>query len=231
MQVVINHVTRMDAPRICVAGIEPNGLRHIRPVTPPTDLITRRLLRENGGPFGPGALVDIGSATPHPTPPETEDHLFDISHVKHVEDLDGRSYYELLGRIGSPDISSAFGDALVEVRSRKFAVPAGTGTCSLAVVPVIDANLAVAFEKLYLTIGPSPHRARLRVTDARFYEDDHKTLRPSVIKNVKNRLARGVAAYAMLGLARPMLDDDGGYVHWLMANGLCLADRPVGDVP
>ena len=62
MQIVINHVTRMDPPRICVAGIEPDRLRHIRPVTPPTDLITRRLLREHDGPFGPGALVDTTTA-------------------------------------------------------------------------------------------------------------------------------------------------------------------------
>lgn len=231
MQIIVNHVTRMDRPRICVAGIHRSSLRHIRPVTPRTDLITRDLLRENGGPFGCGALVDIGSAVPHPSSPETEDHLFVTAHAKHIEDLDGQTYVDLLRQISHPDIHSAFGADLVEVRPCKFAVHAGHGTCSLAVIPVVEPEVLTAFDKLYLTIGSHDLRAKLRVTDVRFYKTDHRTLKREVVKDVIGRLTSGVPAYAMLGLAREMLDNDAGYVHWLMANGLCLEDRPVGDIP
>lgn len=33
MRLVINHLTRMDAPRVCIAGIVPDTGQHIRPVT------------------------------------------------------------------------------------------------------------------------------------------------------------------------------------------------------
>jgi hypothetical protein len=69
MRIVVNHVTRMSSPRICVAGIDPETIEHVRPTTPPTDLITRSLLREEGGPFGMGAVVDLGAVIPEPTSP------------------------------------------------------------------------------------------------------------------------------------------------------------------
>lgn len=66
----------------------------------------------------------------------------------------------------------------------------------------------------------------------RFYESDGQAIKHSVVADVRRRLRRGVCVYAMLGLARPILDEGAGEeVHWLMANGLCLEDRPVGDVP
>jgi hypothetical protein len=71
MRIVVNHVTRMSSPRICVAGIDPETIKHVRPTTPQTDPITRNLLREEGGPFGMGAVVDLGATVPEPTSPET----------------------------------------------------------------------------------------------------------------------------------------------------------------
>lgn len=84
MQVVINHVTRMSSPRICVAGVDRATSEHVRPTTGRSDPITRDLLRENGGPFGMGALVDLGSVTAEPSPPETEDRRFCKEIRKHV---------------------------------------------------------------------------------------------------------------------------------------------------
>jgi hypothetical protein len=72
MQLVFNHITRMGAPRICIAGIDPESRRHVRPTTPSTDLITRVLLRKELGPIAMGALVDIGSVTPVPSPSYTQ---------------------------------------------------------------------------------------------------------------------------------------------------------------
>src|ERR1700677_1085429 len=126
----------MTGPRICVAGIDTATYRHVRPVTPPGDLLTRVLLRENGGPFGAGALVNIGSVAACPNAPEMEDHEFDMTCAKRVSDVGEAAYLELLGVIGEADIQAAFGSELVEVRPRKFAVPADRGERSLAVVPV-----------------------------------------------------------------------------------------------
>jgi hypothetical protein len=84
MQIVVNHVTRMEAPRICVAGFEARELEHVRPTTPPTDPITRKLLREEGGPFGMGAVVDLGAVASVPSPPEVEDHRFKTANARHL---------------------------------------------------------------------------------------------------------------------------------------------------
>jgi hypothetical protein len=231
VRIVVNHVTRMKKSRICVAGIDAATFRHVRPVTPPKTPITRTFLRENGGPFGAGALVDIGAVKERPDPPETEDHTFSIDRAQHVEDLDDTLYFTLLERVGDADILSAFGPDLVEVRRRKFAVPAGCGTRSLAVVPVPGAKLSISDEKLYLLLWSPRAAAKIRVTDVRFYEADQTTIKRGVVADVNRRLASGIPACAMLGLARAIPDDEAGAVHWLMANGLCLADRAVGDVP
>jgi hypothetical protein len=63
MRVVINHLTRMEAPRICIAAIAPNTGRHIRPITGRGNPLTRDLLVENGGPFALGTLIELASAS------------------------------------------------------------------------------------------------------------------------------------------------------------------------
>jgi hypothetical protein len=155
MRIVVNHVTRMSSDsRICVAGIDAATFQHVRPVTPASDLITRTLLRENGGPFGSGALVDLGPVGGCPNPPETEDHEFATVRAKRIEDLSDEAYLELLEQVSDRDVPSAFGPDLVEVRPRKLAVPAGRGSRSLAVLPVINPELRVKFGKLYLKLDP-----------------------------------------------------------------------------
>lgn len=220
----------MTGSRICVAGIDTATYQHVRPVTSPTTSITRTLLRENGGPFGIGALVDIGRVTACPDAPETEDHRFDTRRAKRLNEVGDEAYLELLGAICEPDVKAAFGSALVEVRPCKFAVPAGRGERSLAVVPVVDPKLRIRNDKLYLRLQPPDLPADVRVTDVRFYTAD-LTIKRDVVDDVNARLAKGVKAYAMLGLARAIPDEDAGDVHWLMANGLCLVDRAVGDPP
>jgi Dual OB-containing domain len=232
MKIIVNHVTRMTSEsRICVAGIDAATSQHVRPVTPSTDLITRALLRENGGPFGVGALVDLGAVVACPNAPETEDHEFATGQAKRIEDLSDDTYLELLDQVSDEDVPTAFGPDLVEVRPRKLAIPAGRGNRSLAVVPVVNPELQIRFGNLYLKLDPPNTPADLRVTDVRFYEADHSTVKRAIVNDVNGRFAAGEPVYAMLGLARAMHDSDGGNVHWLMANGLCLADRAVGDVP
>jgi hypothetical protein len=221
----------MTGSRICVAGIDTLTYRHVRPVTPPGDLLTRVLLRENGGPFGAGALVDVGSVVACPTAPETEDHEFDMMRAKRVSDVDEETYLDLLRALAETDIQAAFGSELIEVRPRKFAVPAKCGERSLAVVPAAVAELCIRSDKLYLRLNSPVKLAEVRVTDVRFYTAD-LAIRRNVVKDVNRRLAAGIRAYAMLGLARAIPDDAAEQdLHWLMANGLCLADRAVGDVP
>lgn len=233
MQIVVNHVTRMKVPRICVAGIEPKSLASVRPTTPKSDPITRDLLRTRGGPFGPGALVDLGHVDGEGKPPEIEDHRFATEQARRVEDLSDERYLTILDRVAQGDLDAAFGPDLCEIRPGKLAVPAGRGERSLAVIAIPPAaRLRVEWEKLYLHLEAGEGKAKLRVTDARLYEFDDFALKADLVPEVNRRLRSGVKAYAMLGLARAMYDDDaGGDVHWLQCNGICLADRAVSDIP
>jgi hypothetical protein len=232
MQIIVNHLTRMTSKsRICIAGVNAATLEHVRPVTPASELLTRELLRENDGPFGVGALVDIGEVQACPNPPETEDHSFMPTAASAVEDLDGDAYLELLREIGVADPGAGFGAELYEVRPGKFAVPAGKGDRSLAVMALEQGELQMRFGNLYLHLEAPHAEADVRVTDVRFYEADHATIKAALVDDVNARLQEGIEAHLMMGLARPLDDDEAGSVQWLMANGLCLADRPVGDIP
>ncbi len=231
MRIVVNHLTRMTGRRVCVAGVDVAGYRHVRPVTGPENLLTRTLLRENGGPLAVGALVDLGKVKPRPTRPQTEDHTFSPRRVRRVRDVSAEEYLELLGVISHHDVETAFGPDLVAIRPRKLVVPVAHGNRSLAVVALVAGTLRIKYEKLYLVLSPPMIAAEIRVTDIRFY-DSRLKIRGDVVKDVNRRLAAGVKAYAMLGLARAIPDEDRDEdVHWLMANGICLADRAVGETP
>ena len=72
----------------------------------------------------------------------------------------------------------------------------------------------------------------LSVADIRFVEPDHKTIRTDVVDDVHARLQRGVGVYVMFGLSRAFTAiGDNQDRHWLQVNGLCLEDRPVGNIP
>jgi hypothetical protein len=232
VRIVVNHVTRMAGSRICVAGIDTATYRHVRPVTPPGDLLTRVLLRENGGPFGAGALVDVGSVAACPSAPETEDHAFDMACARRVSDVDEAAYLELLTALRAAHLGSAFGPELERV-GRTYAVDPGNGDSSLAVLraesrPALEIN----GYGLRLWYNDAEPPAYLSVKDVRFFEDDNETIKTSAVEDVNRRLRRGVDAFLMLGLTRPWLKPGETYErHWLQLNGLCLADRAVGDLP
>jgi hypothetical protein len=233
MQLVFNHITRMGAPRICIAGIDPESRRHVRPTTPSTDLITRVLLRKELGPIAMGALVDIGSVTPVPSPPESEDHAFHTANVEYIRDLDEQEFLDLLDLARDADIQTAFGPALENVRGG-YAVEAGSGERSLAVVRACEPPTLIidGWKKLRLYVRDLDPAPKLSVADVRFYEADHKTIRKDLIRDVNARIEDGVGVLLMLGLPHAMqMSWDDRERHWLQLNGLVLEDRPVGDAP
>jgi hypothetical protein len=230
MRILVNHLTRMRDQRICVAGIDTATTTHVRPTTPRADPITRSMLMSEGGPFAPGAIVDLGQVSPSGSPPEIEDRRFATANARHIEDLSDADFLAMLDRVKSASIEDAFGPDVFEVRPHKFAVPKGAGKCSLAVTALDAPRLYVAWDKLWVDIDDGAVEAKLRVTDVRFYDRDHK-MRIDVVDDVRRRLTQGRGAYAMLGLAHAMNDEDAGQVHWLQCNGLCLSDRATGEDP
>jgi hypothetical protein len=221
-------------PRICIAGIDPNTRRHVRPTTGSSNPLTRASLTDENGPFVLGALVELGDTTPNPNPPEVEDRLFWPKQARVLGRLSPQRYLDLLHGNAQHSLQAIFGGELKR-HNRTYAVAKGRGSASLGVLRVQrkpDIQID-RFGKLRLQLvraGESP--AYLPVTDLRFVAPDHRTIREDVFADVKARMRRGIEVYLMLGLTRPYLKDgDDCERHWLQVNGICMADRPLGAQP
>jgi hypothetical protein len=234
MRIVLNHLTRMDTPRICVAGIDPGADRHVRPITGRRNQLTRSLLADEGGPFALGALVELGDVKPNPDPPETEDHLFWPDQAQVLGHLSPARYLELLRERAHDDLHTIFGEDL-QRHDWNYAIDSGRGTVSLGVLHVRhkpDIEVEDRYGKLRLRLNDEEKPAFLSVTDVRFVEADHKTIKTDVVVDVQARMRRGVEVLLMLGLARAFRKTgDDRERHWLQVNGICMADRPLSEQP
>lgn len=224
----------MRSPRICIAGIDTQTKRHLRPVTDSGQPLTRDLLAAAGGPFEIGALVELGDVEACPVHPETEDNRFQPSCAERVALLDGDDYLALLNEVGADDLDQAFGSAL-QRHEWKYAVDAGTGERSLGCLRARrrpDISLDDRFGKLQLRFNDPEKPAFLTIADLRLYEEDQKTPRLEVVADIRGRLQRGVPVWLMFGLARAFrAAGDSVDRHWLQVNGLCLEDSPLGPLP
>jgi Dual OB-containing domain len=233
MRIVLTHLTRMEAPRICIAGIDPDGGRHVRPTTGPLQQLTRELLAEQGGPFALGSLVDLGEVKPDCNPPETEDHRFWPDRARVLGRVSPARYLELLDEHAQPSLETIFGTDLVR-HEWTYAIDQDRGVASLGVLRVRrKPDIAIdKFGKLRLRLNDAKRPAFLPVTDVRFVQADHRTVKADVLAEARTRMRRGVDVLLMVGLARAFQrEGDECARHWLQVNGVCLADRPLGDRP
>jgi hypothetical protein len=233
MRIVVNHLTRMDAPRICIAGLDPATGQHVRPVTERAAPLTRSLLCEEGGELDLGILLDLGELTPTPSPPETEDHLLRSRRPHALGQVSPNRYLELLRQHAHESIHAIFGPDLIR-HSWNYAVDRNRGSCSLGILRLRRrAGLEVdRYGKLRLKLAIEHKTAFLPVTDVRFVAADHRTIKTDVVADVAARMHRGVEVLLMVGLSREFAKPgDDHERHWLQVNGICLADRPLGAAP
>jgi hypothetical protein len=232
-QIVVNHLTRMTHPTICLAGVEVDSKQHLRPVTTPAQPLTREMLSEAGGPFQIGARIELGELEARPDPPETEDHLCDPRRAENLGCLTDEDYLTLIDSVSERTLRGAFGVDL-ERHGRTYAIDPGRGKCSLACVRARrPTDLEIdGFGKLRLLFNDTPKPASVKIADLRFYEADQTTRRSDVFVDVRRRLLRGVGVWVMFGLARAWkASNDDVERHWLQVNGLCLEDSPLGSMP
>jgi len=225
MRICLNHLTRMTHPRICVAGVDLETLRHIRPITGKAHTMTQDMLVENSGPFEVGGIVDLGSVTPNPSPPEVEDHWFYPDQAQRLGRLSPDEYLGLMDEIASDDLDAVLGPALLR-HGWKYAVDAGTGTASLGVLRASAVKIEVNdYGKLQVRLDDAEPSAYISITDLRYY--DEGTVREDTVDNTNRRIRRGADAFLMLGLARAWTKPgDDTERHWLQVNGVCLSDDP-----
>jgi hypothetical protein len=180
-----------------------------------------------------GTLVELGEVRPNPSKPESEDHLFATAAAASIQQLGPDEYLQLLNDVAEDDLESIFGSDL-ERRGRSFAIEEGRGTVSLGVLRVDQTpELGIdRYGKLRLTLNDVEEPARLGVTDIRFVQADHSTLRGDVVEDVQRRIQSGVDLVLMVGLARAFVaTGDDCHRHWLQVNGICMEDRPIGLRP
>lgn len=233
MRIIVSQLTRMDAPRICVAGIHPDTGRHIRPTTGRRNPLTRALLTNEGGPLTLGALIDLGETTTNPDPPETEDHLFWPDQMNLLGQLSSKRYLEMLRAHARSSLNAIFGPSLAR-HARTYAVDQGHGHSSLGILrsqrkPSI---LVDRYGKLRLRLPTKEGPAYLPVTDVRLVERDQATIKLEAVEDLNSRMSRGIETLLMLGLSRAFhKDGDECDRHWLQVNGICMSDRPLGELP
>jgi len=229
LQFVVTHLTRMREG-ICTAGPEPRSGANIRPVARYGNL-PGALLWQRGGPLKVGALVDIGTAIPRPTPPHSEDVEADPAKWHAAGQVSEERFLKHLLDRAAPSPHAAFGQFMREVEPGKHAITAGEGDRSLTYV-LLDRGLELTVTnqgRLSLQFVAETKRFRLPVTDARLYKDDMATPHPTAVGRLQKLIWRGKGVVAGMGIGRAWGRPGEKPMHWLQANNLYPVEAPYWD--
>lgn len=228
MRILINHLTRMQAGYICVAGVDVDTLKHVRPVLR-YGRLTNDLIRPKGGPLDIGSVVDLGPTAYAGHPPELEDHHFDPAKTAWLFDHEPDDYWELLEGVARESLAEIFGPAL-DLWDESGTVDVGEGNASLGcLIPEKQPWLYVDHRgTIRLVLDYLMPSVNLSVNDLRLYETDHRTPRRDLVESLQRRLKAGVEAILSVGLTRPWRKrGDTAERHWLQVNNIHLQDGPL----
>lgn len=136
MKILVNHLTRMQAGYICVAGLDTETNTHVRPVLARSRLAVD-LLKRKKGPFDIAVIVDLGNVQAQGKAPEIEDYLFDQAQLSALKELPPGRFWKLLEGVSQDTLRKIFGKALQPQR-RGCAIDEGTGSASLGACSLLD---------------------------------------------------------------------------------------------
>ncbi len=228
MRIVVNHLTRMRAGCICVAGIDLDTREHVRPVLQDGQL-GRHLLLGRGGLFDIGCVVDLGRVYRNGRPPELEDHQFAPRYARRIGTMAPAAYWELLDEVARTDLAALFGPDLYAC-GRGYAIDLDKGSASLGLLRLTESPLLTVTEhdKVRIRLTDQGRTASLPITDLRLYEDDHATPRRGLVQQIQDRIGQGVDVILGVGLGRAWKrTDDDRERHWLQVNNLHVQDDPL----
>jgi hypothetical protein len=230
MKIIVNHLTRMRPGYICVAGLDVETGRHVRPVLEHRNLGTG-LLARHGGAFDMGAQVDLGHTHYAGHPPETEDYQFEPRAAQRHGYATPGEFWAWLERVARPHLREIFGP-VIQIQGQGCVVAPGTGDASLGCLLAVRPPLLRLNEggKIRCRLPSRTVALDLAVTDLRLYSYDGGQYQPRValVEQVAARLERGVRAILSVGLGRPWQKLDGSApLHWLQVNNLHLEDDPL----
>jgi hypothetical protein len=234
MQIVVNHLTRMQQGFICVAGLDLATGRHVR--LEPADRLSLRHLARHGGPFALGGVVDLGRVQSRGHPPMVEDCHVDLRRLRRLRLMSAAEFWQRLAAVAQPRLAAIFGPALTITDSGVGTVAPGHGVASLGCL------LVSSPPHLYLRRRPDrPPQVRLHVadsdiavdapvTDLRLYDYDAEEQAPDerLTADLDRWLRRGGDVILGVGLSRPFAaDPDQPSVHWLQVNAIFPAEVPL----
>jgi len=235
MKIVVTHLTRMQRGTVCVAGLDVETGRHIRPIQP-MGVLQSRMTAPRGGPFDMATIVDLGTIRPVPSPPEVEDVEITWWHARAVDLVEPALFWETLQFVARPTLRELFGPALRTVgrSGRQRAVTdLKTGAASLGVLrPLRRPRLTLdrkpdGREVVRMQVWDGEIRLDLSVTDLRLYADDGGRPETERVREIAARLDRGAPVLLGVGLTRPFAARPSETpVHWLQVNNLHLEDDP-----
>ena len=228
MQIVVNHLTRMQQGYMCVAGIDLETGLHVRPVL--NRQITIDMLSVHGGPFDIARIVDLGKTKFVGKVPELEDHWFDAAAAQHIDDMASGEFWALLQRIAHDKLGAIFGPDLERIGST-CVVAENCGLRSLGCYWVGGGRLFVDHNRerrrVRFAWQTGNHAFNVPVTDIRLYADDHVTPCDTTIRHVVDQLAALPRVLVSVGISRPYRKSaDDPPRHWLQINNFHLAKNP-----
>ncbi len=235
MIIVINHLTRMREGRICIAGVDPQTGRHVRPVTKWGQL-DGRLLAGREGPFNMAHVVDLGRVNPEPQKPHVEDHSFVPWKARFIERFRPVAFWALLYRMSRPHLKEIFGDELRLTSRQACGTAMGAGDASLGVLrPVNRPRIYLRREKndaqpsVRMRIDDGQMRVDVGVTDLRLFGPDHIGVNETMVDRVDRRLQGTGAAVLGVGLGRAFAprSEKGSARHWLQVNNVHFEENPI----
>jgi hypothetical protein len=232
MEIVVNHLTRMRGGHICVAGVDLQTHRHVRPLLGHQQL-PFYLLARYGGPFDMARVVDLGAVRPNPDPPHVEDHVFVASRVKVCRSANPQEFWDLLDALAGERLPEIFGDPLQALRGWRYATPLGSGRASLGCLRLQrppELYLAPGREgrqQIRMKLSDGRIEADAGVTDLRLRGADHATPDIEKVRAVARRIGGSDHVILSLGLTRKYRpSDQSDYAHYLQVNNIHFREDP-----
>ncbi len=227
-RILINHLTRMKHPNYCIAGIDVNRKKHVRPELK-TGRITKIYLGKNGGPFSIGSIVDIPGLDLNPERPQSENARFRPHRVRVVQKLSSSEFWNCLNENAKNNLDEIFADLNYREKSNHsfstFVKPR-EGDVSLGILKTKNITLYSSSSggvqrKLRAVLPENNKRIDLSITDYRLYEDDLVTPKFELFRKYKE-LVEKEDLLICLGLTKLY---DG--MHWLQVNNIYFKDGPI----
>lgn len=234
MQVVVNHLTRMQKGFVCVAGVDPTTERHVRPVL--TSQMRTDMLACHGGPFELGYRVELGETKFVGKVPEIEDRLFEAAAAKRLEAVPPDQFWQLLAKLAADGLAEIFGPDLQPIGAASCGVHEFHGLRSLgcywACKATIQLQAAADHQRIRFSFEEGPRRYSVPVTDIRLYGADHVTPNAGAVQSLNLAFADQARVLVSVGLSRAFKSsDEHPAVHWLQINNIHLPPTDPRRIP